>query len=83
MLYLLAALKYTSYKHFLNNHVHGNTFQQFDIQTNQAGNNISTFPLAPTSEFLKKGLSGKYITVFTCPNGQVDFLKTKHFLSLR
>ena len=26
--------------------------------------------LAPASEFLKKGLSGKYILVCTCPNGQ-------------
>ena len=40
--------------------------------------NISTSPLAPASEFLKKGLSGKYILVFPCPNGQADFLKTKH-----
>ena len=31
-----------------------------------AGFDISTSPLAPASEFLKKGLSGKYILVFTC-----------------
>ena len=43
------------------------------------GFDISTSPLAPTSEFLKKGLSGKYILVFTCPNGQADFLSTLHF----
>ena len=42
-----------------------------------AGTDISTSPLAPASEFLKKGLSGKYILVFTCPNGKADFLKTK------
>ena len=28
-----------------------------------------TSPLAPASEFWKKGLSGKYILVFTCPYG--------------
>ena len=28
----------------------------------------NTCPLAPTSEFLKKGLSGKYNLVCTCPN---------------
>ena len=41
-----------------------------------AGTDISTRPLAPASEFLKKGLSGKYILVFTCPNGQADFQNT-------
>ena len=35
------------------------------------GTNISTSPLAPASDFLKKGLSGKYILVFTCPNVNV------------
>ena len=44
------------------------------------GFDISTCPLAPASEFLKKGLSGKYILAFTCPNGQADFLCTTHFL---
>ena len=38
------------------------------------GTDISTSPLALASVFLKKGLSGKYILVFTCPNGQADFL---------
>ena len=28
--------------------------------------------------FLKKGLSGKYTSVFTCPNGQADFPKTMY-----
>ena len=42
------------------------------------GTNISTSLLPPASEFLKKGLSGKYISVFTCPNGQADFMKTQH-----
>ena len=36
--------------------------------------------LAPASEFLKKGLSGKCILVCTCPNGQADSLITTHFL---
>ena len=43
-----------------------------------AGTDISTSPLAPANEFLNKGLSGKYILVFTCPNGQADFLNTKN-----
>ena len=43
-----------------------------------SGTDISTSTLAPASEFLKKGLLGKYILVFTCPNGQADFLNTKH-----
>ena len=43
-----------------------------------SGTDISTSLLAPASEFLKKGLSGKYILVFTCLNGQDDFLNTKH-----
>ena len=34
-----------------------------------AGTDISTSQLALASEFLKKGLSGKYILVFTCLNG--------------
>ena len=37
--------------------------------------------LAPASEFLKKGLSGKYILVFTCLNGQADFLNNKHIVN--
>ena len=41
-----------------------------------SGIDISTCPLAPVSEFLKKGLLGKYILVFTYPIGQDDFLKT-------
>ena len=41
-----------------------------------AGTDISTSPLAPASEFLKKGLSGKYMLVFTCPNRQADFQNT-------
>ena len=45
-----------------------------------AGFNISTCLLAPVSEFLKKGLSGKYILVSTCQNGQADFLSTTHIL---
>ena len=43
-----------------------------------SGTDISTSPLAPASKFLKKGLSGKYILVFTCPNGQADSLNTKN-----
>ena len=43
-----------------------------------AGSDISTSPLAPVSEFLKKWLLGKYILVSTCPNGQVDFLSSPH-----
>ena len=43
------------------------------------GFDISTSRLALAGEFLKKGLSGKYILVFTCPNGQADFLSTTHF----
>ena len=42
------------------------------------GTDISTCPLAPAGEFLEKGLSGKCLLVFTCPNGQADFLNTKH-----
>ena len=44
----------------------------------ESGTDISTSPLAAASEFLKKGLSGKYVLVFTCPNGQADFLNIKH-----
>ena len=44
------------------------------------GTDISTSLLALASEFLKKGLSGKYILVFTCPNRQADFQNTKHIL---
>ena len=46
----------------------------------KAGFDISTSLLAPGSEFLKTGLSGKYILVFTGPNGQAAFLSTTHFL---
>ena len=42
------------------------------------GTDISTSPLALARDFLKKGLSGKYILVFTCPKGQADFLNTLH-----
>ena len=42
------------------------------------GINISACSFALASEFLKKGLSGKYILVFTGPNGQADFLNIKH-----
>ena len=44
----------------------------------QTGIDISTSPLAPASDFLKNELSGKYILVITCPNGQADFLNTLH-----
>ena len=44
-----------------------------DIAGLGSGTDISTSLL----EFLKKRLSGKYILVFTCPNGQADFLNTK------
>ena len=33
------------------------------------GTDISTSPLAPASEYLKKEPSGKHILVCTCPNG--------------
>ena len=49
-----------------------------NTQCNFAGTDISTSPLAPASEFLKKGLSGKYTLVLTCPNGQADFSNLKH-----
>ena len=39
---------------------------------------MSTCPLAPAKEFLKKGFSGKYILVYVCPNGQADFLNSLH-----
>ena len=42
------------------------------------GTDTSTSPFAPASDFLEKGLSGKYILVFTCPNRQADFLNTIH-----
>ena len=47
----------------------------FGDQTNLPGpgTNISTSPLAPTSEFLKKGLSGKYILIFTWQMGKLIF----------
>ena len=35
-------------------------------------------PLALASDFFQKGLLGKYIFVFTCPNRQADFLNTIH-----
>ena len=43
------------------------------------GFDISTSLHVPASESLKKELSGKYILVLTCPNGQADFLSTTHF----
>ena len=45
------------------------------------GTDISTSPLAPASEFKKKGFSGKYILVFTYPNGQADVLIHKHIVN--
>ena len=36
-----------------------------------AGTDISTYPLPQASEFLKKGILGKYILVCTCPNGKL------------
>ena len=53
-------------------------FNTFMLGGLLAGTDISNSPLAPASEFWKKGLSGKYILVFTCPNGQVDFPNTEH-----
>ena len=44
------------------------------------GTDITTSPLAPPSEFLKKRLSGKRILVFTCLYEQADFLNAKHIL---
>ena len=61
----IASLKHATYK-----------IEEKSITT---GTDISTSPLAPASGFLKKGLSGKYISVFTCPNRQADFLNTTHF----
>ena len=46
-----------------------------------SGTNISTSPFAPASEFLKNGLSGKYILVYTCLNSQADFLNTQHIVN--
>ena len=43
-----------------------------------SGTDISTIPLAPASEFQKKGLLGKYILVCTCPNGHANFLSSLH-----
>ena len=43
------------------------------------GTNIFACALAPASEFLIKGHSGKYILFCTCPSRQADFLKTTHF----
>ena len=48
------------------------------IIISKTGIDISTSPLGPASEFMKKGLSGKYILVFTCPNGQAGFLSSVH-----
>ena len=59
-------VKYTFYPFFYFQNVH-----IFKLPY-QAGTDISTRPLALASEFLKKGLSGKYISRFTCPNGQAD-----------
>ena len=38
----------------------------------------STWPLALGIEFLKKWFSGKYMFVFTWPNGQADFQSSPH-----
>ena len=46
-----------------------------------ADSDIGTRPLAPTSEFLKKGLLIKYILVCTCLNGQADFLSSLHIFT--
>ena len=48
---------------------------------NRTGTDISTSPLAPVSDFLKIVLLGKYIIVFTCPNGQAGILNTKHIVN--
>ena len=45
----------------------------------RAGTDISTSLLAQAGEFLKKGVSSKYILGCTCPNGQADFLNTQTF----
>ena len=42
------------------------------------GTDISTCLLAPASEFLKKGFTGKYILVCIYLNGQADFLSSLH-----
>ena len=47
----------------------------------QAGTDISTSLLAPASDVLKKGLSGKDTLVLTCPNRQADFLNAKHIVN--
>ena len=60
------------------NNCHQGTCFSLVVHTS-AGFDISTSLLALASEFLKKGLSGKNILVFTCPNGQADFLSTTHF----
>ena len=48
----------------------------YEVKCRLPGTDISTSPLAQASEFLKTGLMGKHISVFTCPNGQGDFLNT-------
>ena len=58
---------------------HDYTTSYQDLQDAFALCDISTSPLGPASEFLKKELSGKYILISTCPNGQTDFLSTTHF----
>ena len=48
------------------------------VKSAPSGTDISTSLLALASEFLKKGVSGKYILVFTRPNGQADLPNTNH-----
>ena len=62
----------------MNGFIHSENSSQI-MTSHLAGFDISTSRLARASEFLKKGLSGKYILVFTCPNRQADFLSTTHF----
>ena len=53
-------------------------YRKFSVIWDNSGTDISASPLPPGSEFLKKGFSGKYILVFTCPIGQADFPNTEH-----
>ena len=48
-------------------------FNSFTIGTYTDTNILSTCPLTPVSELLKKGLLGKYISVFTYPKGKLIF----------
>ena len=68
------------FKPFPNHNEQSDSIQNSTIQVKLAGFNISTSPLAPASDFWKKGLSGKYILVFTFPNGQADFLSTTYLV---